>query len=525
MTKTNFFFLIAAIAVLLVSSPAQANNVLTLFDGDEFGYAPIDNAYLDEAGTRTQLIYPAQDLAAMTNEVINSMTFYTSEPLTVGAGQINVLVGETTKTSFYGGDYVEDLTPVATISMPYGASEVVITFDNPYLYKGGNLVVETYIAESTVCCFIPFTGYRASEYTTMSRGEVSKFLPKATFNYGTSEAYSAKVIPDELTFNTIRAERTDVQSVVLTNNGQNAFTATVTATAPFAVDMAATELQAEASVSIPVTFAPTAAGDYTGQLTIDCGQAGVLTVNLLGTAKEAATDVIVGSDEDYAGYLPIYGTDIDIVGTRGQMIYPDSLLADMKGATLVGLKFITYKTVQMSGGVIQLSLKQVDNYDYDSPTMVDDGLTAVATVVPVYNSQDLEFEFTTPFKYEGGNLLVDCEVIEAGTTNYRQTFFYGNPTANNVAVYSSYYYNGMETEFVPFLPMAMFTYQKADVLRGDVNLDGRVNITDASTLINYLLTGESDAIPDEGDCNLDGKKNITDVLSLINYISNGSWAD
>lgn len=62
-----------------------------------------------------------------------------------------------------------------------------------------------------------------------------------------------------------------------------------------------------------------------------------------------------------------------------------------------------------------------------------------------------------------------------------------------------------------------------DVMMGDVNKDGVVNITDVTVLINALLNettgGETDHFsPDAADMNGDDNINITDVTLLINYL-------
>ena len=57
----------------------------------------------------------------------------------------------------------------------------------------------------------------------------------------------------------------------------------------------------------------------------------------------------------------------------------------------------------------------------------------------------------------------------------------------------------------------------APVLVGDVNNDGRVNITDVTTLISFLLSDAS-FYPAQADVNGDGKINITDVTALINIL-------
>ena len=65
---------------------------------------------------------------------------------------------------------------------------------------------------------------------------------------------------------------------------------------------------------------------------------------------------------------------------------------------------------------------------------------------------------------------------------------------------------------------------KSSFLRGDVNGDGNVNISDVTALINYLLGGSaSDINMTAADCNTDGSVTIIDVTALINYLLGGSW--
>ena len=58
--------------------------------------------------------------------------------------------------------------------------------------------------------------------------------------------------------------------------------------------------------------------------------------------------------------------------------------------------------------------------------------------------------------------------------------------------------------------------------RGDVNLDGKINVEDVVYLINYLFAEGPEPIPREsGDVNCDGLVNIVDVIYLINYLFMG----
>ena len=66
--------------------------------------------------------------------------------------------------------------------------------------------------------------------------------------------------------------------------------------------------------------------------------------------------------------------------------------------------------------------------------------------------------------------------------------------------------------------------QTSTVTRGDVNGDGSVNISDVTTLIDYLLSGNSSGINlSAADCNQDSAVNISDVTGLIDYLLSGHW--
>ena len=61
-------------------------------------------------------------------------------------------------------------------------------------------------------------------------------------------------------------------------------------------------------------------------------------------------------------------------------------------------------------------------------------------------------------------------------------------------------------------------------IRGDVNGDSSVNITDVTSLIDYLLSGNVDGLNlAAADCNNDTNVNITDVTTLIDYLLSGTW--
>ncbi len=64
------------------------------------------------------------------------------------------------------------------------------------------------------------------------------------------------------------------------------------------------------------------------------------------------------------------------------------------------------------------------------------------------------------------------------------------------------------------------------VVRGDVNQDGVVNISDVTALIDYLLGGGDNAQGislDNADCDQENGITIADVTTLIDYLLSGAW--
>ena len=58
-----------------------------------------------------------------------------------------------------------------------------------------------------------------------------------------------------------------------------------------------------------------------------------------------------------------------------------------------------------------------------------------------------------------------------------------------------------------------------EVIWGDVNGDGSIDISDATALINYLLNGDSSGLQmDAADMNHDSIVDISDATTLINYL-------
>ena len=62
-----------------------------------------------------------------------------------------------------------------------------------------------------------------------------------------------------------------------------------------------------------------------------------------------------------------------------------------------------------------------------------------------------------------------------------------------------------------------------DFIRGDVDGDNNVSISDVTALIDILLSGAE--APAAADCDLDTNVSISDVTALIDFLLSGSWAE
>ena len=177
---------------------ANGRNEVTVHDGD------VTNAYIPTYGfyhdnyCKSEFVYPAADLSEMTGCDISSMKFYVASPgnslngwsstqrvfvKEIADASISAFQGETDATVVFEGNLV---APAAA------GDELEITFNTPYHYNGGNLLVGVYnITKGTwqnVSYYgenVPgasISGYNSSSLDVINPSQRG-FLPKTTFNY------------------------------------------------------------------------------------------------------------------------------------------------------------------------------------------------------------------------------------------------------------------------------------------------------------------------------------------------------
>ena len=139
-------------------------------------------------------IYPAEMLSALNCAQINSMTFYAAEGyenISWGDSEFNVYLQETEKTGYTSDEnpFDENSGLVYSGNLNILNGKMIVSFDSPYVYNGGNMqvYVYSYINSETICCFYGIEKHEGAIFR-FENGynfgqELQNFLPKVTFDY------------------------------------------------------------------------------------------------------------------------------------------------------------------------------------------------------------------------------------------------------------------------------------------------------------------------------------------------------
>ena len=200
--NTAAYFCMDKFQVKGVDSPAEPSE-LTVADGDaECQYAPV-YGYNFESPQHNQMQYPAAEMAGMaTGSEITAMKFYTSTPDEVNAlgGSVKVSLAnmeDVTPWTLDGYGYASGnlldvaVTTVAATVTPSADEDGVwaITFDAPFTYNGGALLVDIQTVEAGSWNYTYFYGKVMDDYYVMTTygyagTKKTQFnLPKVTFTY------------------------------------------------------------------------------------------------------------------------------------------------------------------------------------------------------------------------------------------------------------------------------------------------------------------------------------------------------
>ena len=208
--KKGIFSLMMGL-ILAFTGLVRANE-LTVYDGPTtVGTLPLYGFYAD-AYTRSQYVIPAADLSVMAGAQITGLQYYTTYTADWGVNYY-VYLTEVSNTTMSGLIDRSAATVVYTGHLAAANGGMTITFDTPYTYNGGNLLIGmdnlsqgTYVSCYWVATSVTNAGYYGYNYsspTSMSYSYSTSYIPKTTFTYSggvTPQESQLSVEPDPVDF-------------------------------------------------------------------------------------------------------------------------------------------------------------------------------------------------------------------------------------------------------------------------------------------------------------------------------------
>ena len=166
------------------------------------------------------------------------------------------------------------------------------------------------------------------------------------------------------------------------------------------------------------------------------------------------------------GYVPVYGFYGDAY-LKSEFVMPAEALADMANESISSMSFYLASPASAAWtATFQVFMKEIDATTLDAYTGTD-GATVVYEGALDATGETLDIDFTTPYEYQGGNLLIGIYSTQTG--NYKSASFYGK-TVQGASV-QGYSYSGPNAVSVNqrnFLPKTTFAYGSP---ASDVNLE------------------------------------------------------
>ena len=191
-----FILLIALLAPLAVNG--QETLVVANATGTH-ARIPFYGLFADDSYQHTQTIYPSTMLTNMQGGQITKLTYHLNGTVTQTFGStFQVRIGTTNQTSFSNSSSISYLSDASTLVYSNTLSlnnsgTVEFTFNQPYTYNGGNLIVDVRItALGSGYKSMTFYGesgetyYSVQNYSESSvptTGAGVSFMPKTTFTY------------------------------------------------------------------------------------------------------------------------------------------------------------------------------------------------------------------------------------------------------------------------------------------------------------------------------------------------------
>jgi len=153
-------------------------------------------------------------------------------------------------------------------------------------------------------------------------------------------------------------------------------------------------------------------------------------LGIAGANAQGTGTVVVADGTTTNSNVPFYGTFADDNYQRSQVIYPESILSDITGAEIQGITWYLNSAAVAFNGTFELKIGISDANAFESAAFDETTvLTTVYTGSFDCSGTEVTLNFSTPFTYTGGNLIIDFSQTTL-SSSYRGTSFKGETSAN-----------------------------------------------------------------------------------------------
>ena len=433
---------------------------LTVYEGDYNCYEVPIYSLFAQYKVASQYIIPANDLASVAYGQINSLTYYcNTTSLSWGDASFMVYLAEMDVTAFSGAMEWTDMTQVFSGSLSVNNGLMVIAFDSPYQYEGGNLVIGVnQTVAGTQGGYDSWRGVQSSNNGMALYGmfggidNPTTSLPKTTINYTPGVAPSCPR-PKNLVASNVGG--TTATLTWMKGNDENGWVLQFGTDSSFGTG-SFTEVNVNGEPTRDLTGL-TSETTYYARVKAICGGEDQSDWSVVCSFMPSVIQTLTvndGANTNY--YIPFYYTTNEN-NVKSEFIIPEEDLVSMNNKQIIKLTFYTsnnYSSATWTNAVFNVFLSSTSKTEFsdnnDWVSLAEDRLVYSGGLS--VNGNKMEITLTTPFYYTGGNLLV---AFDETALSSEQNFlnWMGVTTSNYPAIsYVTYYYRRQ------FLPKTTFAF-------------------------------------------------------------------
>ena len=444
----NDSFTMPAYPVTVSATFVLGPSELTVYDGTATNqYIPMYGYYFDDY-TKSECIIPASQLTAMNGCAVSAITFYPSSVGTSSSTWANTSqtvflkeVSGTTLGGSFSGTSGATTVKQGLLEMPTAGEAYTITFNTPYTYNGGNLLIGIYNTDdgsynqvywygtSNLTSGVSAYGNNGNSLNSVGYNAQS-FLPKTTFTYMPTTTPYISLAPNSATLitgftETLTATCGNVSGTPsITYNSSNTNVATVSGSGATATVTAVAPGNATITATMTVDGA-----QYTATCAVAVEDPSYCTPTPTSVDGKGITSLTFGTGE----YM-VNNSNSNGLPSSSPYYADYTTMVGGYGAGETATVTITYSTgnstVYSYGTLIWVDWNK--NYTFEDSEIVYTGTSA-------QGSNGTPQVLTATFTIPATQVADDYRMRVAGADSYFDSYIGGSTSANHDPCFTSNY--------------------------------------------------------------------------------------